>query len=179
MDLAISVEEKDGYTADHCQRIMELSMKVGEKIGLSSEELYTLHIGSFLHDVGKTKIPDCILNKPAKLTNEEYELMKKHTLYGGELLRSTGSPTLIRAATVVEQHHERYNGSGYPFGLKGNEIPLLSSIVGVVDSFDAMTSVRVYSQGRSQEEALEELIRERGRLFNPDVVDAFLSIMSQ
>ncbi|WP_066060164.1 HD-GYP domain-containing protein [Robertmurraya korlensis] len=178
MNLAVAVEEKDGYTADHCQRIKDLSIKTGEKLGLSSEELYVLHIGSFLHDVGKTKIPDLILNKPSKLTNEEYEQMKKHTSLGANMLVETGIPTLKRAALIVEQHHERYNGTGYPYRLKGNEINLSSSIVGVVDSFDAMTSVRVYSRGRSLEDALEEVKQERERLFHPDVVDAFLSIMS-
>lgn len=178
MDLAVAVEEKDGYTADHCQRIMQLSMKVGELLGLSSEELYQLQMGSFLHDVGKTKIPDGILNKPARLTPDEFELMKKHALYGGEILRNSGLEILIEAAIIVEQHHERFNGSGYPYGLKGDEISLFSSIVAVTDSFDAMTSVRVYSQGRSKEEAIEEIKRERGRLFHPDVVDAFLKLMS-
>lgn len=178
MNLAVAVEEKDGYTADHCQRIMDLSLKTGEKLGLSSEELYVLHIGSFLHDVGKTQIPDLILNKPSKLTNEEYARMKEHTSLGANMLVETGIPILKRAALIVEQHHERYNGTGYPYRLKGNEINISSSIVGVVDSFDAMTSVRVYSRGRSLEDALEEVKQERGRLFHPDVVDAFLSIMS-
>ncbi|NRD78958.1 HD-GYP domain-containing protein [Bacillus sp. BRMEA1] len=178
MDLAIAVEEKDGYTAEHCHRIMELSIKVGEKLALSSEELYLLHIGSFLHDVGKIKIPDSILNKPGKLTPKEYEMMKKHTVFGSDLLINSGITELKKAAYIVEQHHERLNGSGYPFGLKNNEISLSSAIVGVVDSFDAMTSVRVYSKGRSREEALEEIKRESGKLFHPDVVDAFLLTMS-
>ncbi|MBM6616702.1 HD-GYP domain-containing protein [Bacillus suaedaesalsae] len=178
MDLAVSVEEKDGYTADHCHRIMKLSMKVGEKLKLASDEMYQLNIGSFLHDVGKTRIPDHILNKPSRLTDEEFDLMKKHTLFGAEMLRNTNSTVLQKAANIVEQHHERYDGSGYPFGLKGSEISLTSSIVAVVDSFDAMTSVRVYSQGRSVEEALIEIKNEKGRLFHPEVVDAFLLVMS-
>ncbi len=174
MKLAVTVEEKDGYTADHCQRIMKLSMMVGEAMGLSTKELYQLNLGSFLHDVGKIRIPDHVLNKPSSLTDEEYELVKKHTIHGGVLLRETNLPILNEVAYIVEQHHERYNGSGYPFGLKGEEIPVPSAIVAVVDSYDAMTSVRVYSNGRSKEEALAEIKRERGRLFNPDVVDAFL-----
>jgi putative nucleotidyltransferase with HDIG domain len=178
MDLAIAVEEKDGYTADHCQRIMELSMKVGEKLGLPSDEMYQLHIGSFLHDVGKTKIPDFILNKPSRLTIEEFNTMKKHTLFGAEMLRGTKSSVLKEAANIVEQHHERFDGTGYPYGLKGKDISILAAIVAVVDSFDAMTSVRVYSQGRSIEEALEEIKNSRGRLYHPDVVDAFLLLMS-
>jgi putative nucleotidyltransferase with HDIG domain len=178
MDLAVAVEEKDGYTADHCKRIMQLSMRVGEQLGLPSHELYQLHIGSFLHDVGKTKIANSILNKPSRLTKEEYEQMKTHTLLGAEMLRNTNSSILWDAASIVEQHHERFDGSGYPFGLKGNEILLASSIVAVVDSYDAMTSIRVYSKGRSKQEALEEIKNERGRLFHPDVVDTFISLMS-
>ncbi|MFC4321344.1 HD-GYP domain-containing protein [Litchfieldia salsa] len=176
MDLAVTVEEKDGYTADHCRRIKDLSMKIGEVMELSSEELLELNFGSFLHDIGKTKIPDAILNKPGKLTNEEYEEMKLHTVHGADLLRKTGIPILEKASIIVEQHHERYNGTGYPKGLKGDEISLLANIVAVIDSFDAMTSVRVYSQGRSVESAIEEIKRERGRLFHPQVVDAFLFI---
>ncbi|WP_235848386.1 HD-GYP domain-containing protein [Litchfieldia alkalitelluris] len=175
MDLAVSVEEKDGYTADHCKRIMKLSIQVGEKLGLSSQDLYHLNIGSFLHDIGKTKIPDHILNKPGKLTPDEYDLMKRHTTYGGAFLRETGIPELVEASWIVEHHHERYNGSGYPHGLQGDDISLSAHIVGVVDSFDAMTSVRVYSQGRSVAEAIAEIKRHRGTLFHPDVVDAFLS----
>jgi putative nucleotidyltransferase with HDIG domain len=179
MDLAIAVEEKDGYTSDHCSRITTLSMQIGEKLKLATEEMYTLHVGSFLHDVGKIKIPDGILNKPAKLSENEYELMKKHSTYGADMLRNSGIPILKKAADIVEQHHERYDGSGYPFGLKGKEISLLAQIVAVADSFDAMTSNRIYSKGRSIIDAIEEIKRTSGKLYNPDVVNAFLIIMSQ
>ncbi|MFD2216362.1 HD-GYP domain-containing protein [Metabacillus endolithicus] len=179
MDLAVTVEEKDGYTADHCSRIKDLSMKVGEVMGLSSEAMLELNFGSFLHDIGKTKVPDRILNKPGKLSIEEYEEMKLHTIYGATLLKKTGIPILEKASTIVEQHHERYNGTGYPKGLKGDDISFLANIVAVIDSFDAMTSVRVYSQGRPLESALEEIKKERGRLFHPEVVDAFLFIQKK
>lgn len=178
-DLAISVEEKDGYTSDHCQRIMELSMMLGKKLGLTSKDLYTLNLGSFLHDVGKVKVPDSVLNKPGKLTSEEWELMKKHTIFGVEILEETNIGYLKDAAKIVGQHHERYNGSGYPYGLKGNEIYIGALIVAVVDSYDAMTTDRVYRKGMSKEEALEEIRKGLGTLYDPVVAQAFLELSHQ
>jgi HD-GYP domain-containing protein (c-di-GMP phosphodiesterase class II) len=178
-DLAISVEKKDGYTADHCYRIAKISMLVGEAMNLSSSQLYDLNMGSFLHDVGKVKVPEEILTKPGKLTPEEWEIMKLHTTYGKEMLLESGYPPLYRPSILVEQHHERYNGSGYPYGLKGGEIEIGAAIIAVVDSFDAMTSNRVYQKGRSKEDAIEEIKRCKGTLYHPDVADAFLSIIDQ
>ncbi|WP_121612366.1 HD domain-containing phosphohydrolase [Mesobacillus foraminis] len=178
-DLAISVEKKDGYTADHCQRIMELSMMLGKKLGLTSNDLYTLNLGSFLHDVGKVKVPDHVLNKPGKLTSEEWELMKKHTIYGVEILEDTNIGYLKDAAKIVGQHHERYDGSGYPFSLKGNEIYIGAMIVAVVDSYDAMTTDRVYRKGMAKEDALEEIQKGIGTLYDPAVAKAFLELADQ
>jgi response regulator RpfG family c-di-GMP phosphodiesterase len=179
MELTVSVEQKDGYTADHCSRIMKYSMLVGEKINLSSNELYDLNLGSFLHDIGKTKVPINILNKPSKLTNDEWEVMKKHTIFGRQVLEKTKLPSLISASHIVEQHHERFNGNGYPYGFKGIEINIGAAIVAVVDSYDAMTTNRVYSNGRPKEDALQEIENGRGTLYHPDVVDVFLSISDQ
>lgn len=176
MDLAVMVEEKDGYTAEHCERIKDFSMKIGTKMGLSSDELYILNLAAFLHDVGKVKVPDHILNKPGKLTNEEYEMMKKHTTWGRETLENTNFVDLIKAGEIVEQHHERYDGKGYPNQLKGDEIMIQAAIITVVDAFDAITTDRVYRKGLSIETALEELVRNKGTMFNPNVVDAFISI---
>jgi HD-GYP domain-containing protein (c-di-GMP phosphodiesterase class II) len=176
MDLAILVEKKDGYTADHCDRIKELSMLVGEVMGLSPDELYILNLGAFLHDIGKVKVPDEILNKPSKLTDEEYEIMKKHTTWGKETLVGTDFVDLIKAGEIVEQHHERYDGKGYPNQLKGEEISIEAAIISVVDAFDAMTSDRVYRKGMDIGVAIEEIERNRGTMFHPVVVDSFLSI---
>jgi putative nucleotidyltransferase with HDIG domain len=176
MDLAVSVEQKDGYTADHCTRIKDLSMMVADIMHLSPNELYDLNLGAFLHDIGKTMVPLNILNKPGKLTNNEWEIMKKHTIFGREVLEKTKFPSLSSAASIVEQHHERFNGSGYPYGLKKGEIKLGAAIVAVVDSYDAMTTNRVYSMARKKEEALAEIEMGRETLYHPDVVDAFLSI---
>ena len=176
MELAVSVEEKDGYTADHCDRIKKMSMLLGEALELSSKEMYQLNYGSFLHDVGKVTVPAAILGKPGKLTAEEWEIMKSHTVYGREMLEKTGLPNLIAAGKVVEQHHERFDGSGYPYGLKGSDILIGSAIVAVVDSYDAMTTDRCYQKGRTKDAALSEILRCRGTLYHPDVVDTFLSL---
>ncbi|MCA1032183.1 HD domain-containing protein [Bacillus timonensis] len=176
-ELAISVEEKDGYTADHCFRIMELSVAVGEVLNLTSHELYQLNLGSFLHDIGKVKVPDHILNKPGKLTDEEMAIMKQHPVYGREIIEETNFPNLLEAVTIVEQHHERYDGSGYPFGLKHDEISIGALIVAVVDTYDAMTTDRIYRKGLTKEVALSEIINGKSTSFHPDVVDAFLKII--
>lgn len=179
MDLAIRVEEKDGYTSDHCDRIKELSMKLGKVMGLDSDELYIMNLAGFLHDVGKVKVPDEILKKPGKLTNEEYKIIKMHTVWGREILTETNNPDLIKAGEIVEQHHERFDGKGYPHQLKGGEIRTEAAIITVVDAFDAMTTDRVYRKGMTQEEAFEELARNKGTMFHPDVVDSFFSILKE
>ncbi|PYZ92957.1 hypothetical protein CR194_13735 [Salipaludibacillus keqinensis] len=175
--LAVNIEKKDGYTADHCERIKDLSMLVGEKMGLNSEALQKLHFGALLHDIGKTKVPESILLKPGKLTSDEWTVMKDHTRFGADILKKTNIPHLILAAEIVEQHHERYDGSGYPKGLEKEQMSLESAIVGLVDSFDAITSDRVYQKGRSKESALAEIKQLRGIKYHPDVVDTFLSII--
>jgi HD-GYP domain-containing protein (c-di-GMP phosphodiesterase class II) len=178
-DLAISVEEKDGYTAGHCNRIMQLSMKLGEMLNLSPHELHQINLGSFLHDIGKVKVPDHILNKPSKLSPEEWAIMKMHPIYGKEILEEMNLPYLMEASDIIGQHHERYDGTGYPLGLKENEICIGAAIVAIVDSYDAMTYDRVYRKALSKEEAMQEIVQGRGTLYQPDVVDAFLSIISE
>jgi HD-GYP domain-containing protein (c-di-GMP phosphodiesterase class II) len=175
-ELSISIEEKDGYTVDHCFRINRLSMLVGEALRLEPIKLVSLNLASFLHDVGKLKIPLEILQKPGKLTEEEWEIMKMHSTFGRNILEETGIPILLEAAKIVEQHHERFDGKGYPKGLKGEEILIEASIISVVDSFDAMTTDRVYKKGMSMEEAFEEILRCRGTMYNPVIVDTFLAI---
>ncbi|WP_062353927.1 HD-GYP domain-containing protein [Bacillus kwashiorkori] len=175
-DLGIAVEEKDGYTADHCSRIMRISMLIGERLKLRATELLYLNLGAFLHDIGKIHIPDSILQKPEKLTKEEWDEIKKHPIYGHDILTQTNLPSLIQAAKIVEQHHERYDGKGYPYGLKENEITIGASIVSVADSYDAMTTDRVYRKALTEEEALAQLIEGSGSMYNPEVVQAFLSI---
>lgn len=176
MDLAVGIEQKDGYTVDHCSRITRMAMAVGERMRLSPAQLGRLNHGAFLHDLGKIAVPLEILNKPGKLTAEEWEIMRRHPTAGRELLEETGLPTLMAAAQVVEQHHERWDGMGYPLGLKGPDLLIESTIVSVVDAYDAMTTDRPYHRSVSKAEALLEISRCRGLQFSPDAVDAFRSV---
>lgn len=176
-ELSVAIEMKDGYNAEHCHRIRDLSLKVGKLLGLSSLELFVLSFGSFFHDLGKIMIPEKILLKNEELTEEERETLKLHTVYGGAILRKTGQAHLIKAAEIVEQHHERYDGSGYPIGYEKNEIHIGAAIVAVVDAYMAMTTDRVYRKRKSPREALKEIERRRGTHYHPEVVDAFLEVM--
>lgn len=177
--LAIEIEKTDGYTAEHCTRIKDLSMLVGEHIGLNSESLQKLHFGALLHDIGKTEIPESILMKPSNLSDDESSIMKNHTKFGADILKQTNIAHFILAAEVVEQHHERYDGSGYPKGLKEDQICIEAAIVSVVDSYDAMTSERAYNNTRTEISALNEIKQLRGIKYHPDVVDSFLSIFKK
>lgn len=172
--LAVSVEEKDGYTKAHCGRIQDLAVAVGKRLGLSPERQYNLFHGAFLHDVGKVGIPDEILRKPGKLTPEEWQIMRQHPTIGGRMLADS---VVAPAAVIVEQHHERIDGSGYPLGLQGDAISLEAKIIAVVDSFDAMTTDRVYRPGMPVTDALGELRRHAGSLYDPAVVQHFVEVL--
>jgi len=176
IELAVAIEEKDGYTSDHCQRIKEISLMIGKKLELESSQLMRLNMASFLHDLGKVKIPINILQKPSKLTTEEWEVMKLHPIYGKEILAETGITLLVEAGEIVAQHHERFDGKGYPLGLKGNEISIEAAIITVADSYDAMTTDRVYRKGMPKEKAIEEIKNCRGTMYHPLIVDTFISI---
>lgn len=179
MELAISIEEKDGYTNDHCYRIKTYAMYVGEALNLNTKQTALLNLGSFFHDLGKVKVPLNILQKPSKLSDDEWEIMKLHTTYGRELLEETKIPFLGEIGKIVEQHHERYDGKGYPKGLRGDEISIEAAIIAVVDSFDAMTTDRVYKKGKSKEEAFEEILKNKGTMYHPLVVDTFIALKNE
>ncbi|MGA9997068.1 MAG: HD domain-containing phosphohydrolase [Pyrinomonadaceae bacterium] len=172
--LTTALETRDHETHGHSERVVIFSLRLGREMGLSKEEMNALEFGSLLHDIGKIGVPDAILRKPASLTDQEWTRMKEHPLHGQQILN--GIEFLEGAARVVAQHHEKYDGSGYPLGLKGEEIDLNARIFAVADAFDAMRSDRVYRKGRSYEEALEELERCAGAHFDPTVVDAFQRI---
>lgn len=174
MGMAVAVEEKDEYTAGHCRRIRDLSVLVGERLKLPPSSIHSLTFGAFLHDIGKSRIPTAILNKPGPLTPDEWEVMKQHTRLGKELVDKT---CISEAGPVIEQHHERLDGSGYPLGLSGDDIVLEAQIVTVVDSYDAMTTDRPYRKGRSPEWALNELRQGAGALYREDVVQAFCEVI--
>jgi HD-GYP domain-containing protein (c-di-GMP phosphodiesterase class II) len=153
------------------------AVRLGQEMGLSRDELRELARGALLHDVGKIGIPDAILNKPAKLTDAEYEEMKQHVQHGYQMLRHI--EFLQPALAVVRYHHERWEGGGYPHGIAGREIPVFALIFAVCDTYDAITSNRPYRRGRSYTEARAEIIRCRGTQFSPEVVDTFLRIPEQ
>jgi putative nucleotidyltransferase with HDIG domain len=177
LNMAIDVEKKDGYTADHCERILGLATKVGLQMHLSAPDMYILNAAAFLHDIGKIKVPIEVLNKPDKLTDSEWDILKQHTTHGREILEETENPFLIEAGKIVEQHHERWDGKGYPHGLNGEEIDIRAAIISVVDSYDAMTTDRVYRKRLSDEKAIEEIKNNSGTMYNPKVVDIFLNIL--
>jgi HD-GYP domain-containing protein (c-di-GMP phosphodiesterase class II) len=178
-ELAVSVEQKDGYTAEHCHRILNLSMKVAEELKLTPKDQFDIRFGSFLHDLGKVRIPGFILNKPEPLSPDEWRIMKLHPVYSSDMIQETGLTFMKDIAAITLQHHERFDGSGYPLGLKGNDIHIGAAIVGVVDSFDAMTSDRIYRKALPVEEAIKEIVQNRGTLYHPHVVDAFMKIIGK
>ena len=172
--LAAALETRDRETHGHSERVVSFSLRLGRELNLRGEELRSLEFGALLHDIGKIGVPDAILHKPAQLCEEEWVNMRRHPLHGQQILR--GISFLEGAARVVGQHHEKWDGTGYPRGLRGEEIDLNARIFAVADAFDAITSDRVYRAGRSYEVAVGELEEFAGRQFDPEVVGAFRRI---
>ena len=146
-------------------------MRLGQEFGLDRPTMKSLEIGALLHDIGKIGVPEAILRKPARLTDDEWKKLREHVSYGEELLR--GIEPLKGASRVVSQHHEKWDGSGYPLGLRGEEIDICARIFAVADAFDAVTRDRVYRVGKSYEKAVIELDEWSGRSFDPNVIAAF------
>jgi HD-GYP domain-containing protein (c-di-GMP phosphodiesterase class II) len=174
--LAVDIEMKDGYTADHCDRLLELSFATGRELGLSPSELHRLEFGAYFHDVGKIHIPLSILNKPSKLSPSEWEIVKRHPTSGRKLLKDT---LMEGAGQIVEQHHERIDGSGYPYGLSGEEVLIEASIIAVADTYDAMTTNRPYRRALSQDIALSEIQRYANIHYSEEVIKAFISALKK
>ena len=156
--LAMTIEARDSGTGGHCQRLAQYAIALGTALELEGDELQVLRDGGFLHDIGKVAIPDLILLKPGRLTPVERERMKQHTLIGDSLCGRFRS--LARVRSIVRHHHERLDGSGYPDGLEGEQIPFLAQIINLVDAYDALTSVRPYKTALTRERACEELMHE-------------------
>ena len=169
--LTAALETRDSETHGHSERVVSYSLRLGREYGLNSDEMKSLEFGALLHDIGKIGVPDSILRKPAKLTEEEWVRMREHPLHGQQILR--GIEFLQGAARVVAQHHEKWDGSGYPLGLRGEDIDVCARIFAVADAFDAITSDRVYRRGKSYEAAAQELDDWAGRQFDPKIVAAF------
>jgi HD-GYP domain-containing protein (c-di-GMP phosphodiesterase class II) len=177
--LALAGEFRDDDTGQHTRRVGELSKRIGEALGMPSEELILLGQAAPLHDVGKIAVADSILLKPGRLTSDEFEQMKTHTTVGAAMLSGPGFALLEMAATIALTHHERWDGTGYPSGLAGPAIARVGRIVAVADVFDALTHARPYKPAWSVTDAIEEIARQSGRQFDPEVVAAFLGLMHE
>jgi putative nucleotidyltransferase with HDIG domain len=173
--LATALDARDPYTAGHSERVSVLSVAIGRRLGMGDDELEVLRLGALLHDIGKIGVPDDVLRKAGTLTPEEFELIKLHPGLGARILKSV--PFLQPHLPIVELHHERPDGKGYPHNLHRDEIPLLAGIVHVADAFDAITSARAYRSSRSPSEAVTELWRNAGADFDPGVVEALVEVL--
>ena len=173
--LAVEVERKDGYTSNHCVRLQSLSYKTGKRLQLPPYRLHYLDYGAYLHDVGKVNVPIEILTKPSSLTPLEWDIIKKHPMFGKEMVEQT---FMKEAGPIIEQHHERLDGSGYPYGLSGDEILTEAYIVAVADAYDAMTSNRPYRRAMSHGGAVAELLRFADQYYPGEVLEAFLEVVS-
>jgi putative two-component system response regulator len=175
--LALAGEYRDDETGQHTRRVGELSVRIGAALGLPDDRLLLLGRAAPLHDVGKIAIPDAILLKPGRLTPEEFEQMKVHTTIGAAMLAGPGFALLEMAEQIALTHHERWDGSGYPCGLTGSEIPLAGRIVAIADVFDALTHSRPYKPAWSVDDAVTEIGDQSGCQFDPEIVDAFLEVL--
>ncbi len=173
--IANTIDAKDEYTKGHSTRVAKYSAKIAEKMGMSPDEVLNVRYIALLHDIGKVGIPDSVLNKPGKLTDDEYEVMKTHTVIGGEILKDVDILPGIDQGALY--HHERYDGRGYPQGLKGEEIPLIARIIGMADAFDAMNSNRVYRKHLSRDIITDEIKRCSGTQFDPKIAELFMDYL--
>jgi len=171
-----TLEARDSYTAGHSQRVSDLAASLARELHVPEAEVTIIHIAGDLHDIGKVGIPDGILLKSGRLSPSEFEIIQKHATLGHDILK--GVKGLEDVALMVRHHHERYDGRGYPDGLRGEDIPLGARIIAIADSFDAMTSNRTYRPVMSVEAALAELWRERGRQFDPYLAACFCGLLA-
>lgn len=172
--LAHTIDAKAPDTNGHSRRVAGYTKQIAQSLGWSEQDSENAYFVALLHDIGKIGIPDAVLKKQNRLTDKEYELMKKHPAIGADILKDIKMLDGLSNGTLY--HHERFDGSGYPSGLKGDEIPLIARIISVADTYDAMTSTRCYRKGMGQETALAELKKQSGRQFDPKIVNQFLKI---
>jgi putative nucleotidyltransferase with HDIG domain len=168
--LSSAIDAKDTYTHNHSQRVTRVAMLIASEMGLPEEDLKTLEVAGFLHDIGKIGMPENILNKPGRLTDEEYNIVKMHPGTGARILDAI--PQLRELVKIIKHHHERFDGGGYPDGSYGQSIPLGARILAVADTYDAITSDRPYRKGAPCEVATQEIRRCCGKQFDPEVVEA-------
>ncbi len=174
--LVAAIEARDSYTQQHSQRVTRIAIKLAEEMDCSLDEIDTIKFAGVLHDIGKISISDSILLKKGRLTEEEIKVVQTHPVIGERILQPLG--LLPAEKSVVRHHHERWDGKGYPDGLRGSDIPVLARVIAVADSYDAMTSNRPYRLARENKEAIDELVRCSGTQFDKDIVDVFRKICS-
>ncbi len=167
-----ALDARDPYTGNHSRRVSDMACMLCRLLGLDDETSCEIHIAGHLHDIGKIGIPDSVLLKEGKLSDDEWELMKKHPSIGCDILSK--SPSFSRIAAIIQHHHERWDGKGYPFGAKHDEIPLGARIIAVCDSIDAMASKRSYRNALPLEKCREEIEKNKGIMYDPDIVDVAL-----
>jgi len=172
-----SVDAKDKYTNGHSSRVAKYSKMIAERYGMSKQDLANVFYIAILHDIGKIGVPDTIINKPGKLTDEEYDVIKKHPEIGYNILKGIDAIPGISIGAL--NHHERFDGKGYPEGINGNDIPEMARIIAVADAYDAMTSNRSYRKYISQEKVREEIVKGRGTQFDPVFADIMLDIIDE
>jgi putative nucleotidyltransferase with HDIG domain len=171
--LAAAIDAKDPYTHGHSERVSSFSMAISRHLGLGQEEVFRVHIAAILHDVGKLGIRESILNKPGGLSDEEFDIMRQHPSIGAQIM----SPIRMLKDIIpgIRNHHETWNGKGYPDQLNGEEIPMVARIIGVADTFDAMTTTRPYQQAMTLDYVLDKMRSMSGTRFDPVVIDAFIA----
>lgn len=174
--LSRAAESRDGETGAHIQRMAEYCSLIAKGLGLGPDACHSLRLAAPMHDIGKIAVPDAILLKPGKLSAEERLSMERHTLHGEQILSDSRSDLIKSAAQIAASHHERWDGTGYPRGLRGEEIPLFSRIAAVADVFDALTSERPYKEAWAPEDARRFVIEQAGRAFDPQCVEAFTRV---
>lgn len=177
LSLAQTIELKDPYTKGHCDRVAQYALMIAGAMGLPEEEQEYIKYGSWLHDCGKIGVPESILNHQGPLSPEQFEVVKKHSRWGADVVRLAKLPEIV--INIILYHHERYNGKGYPLGLKGDDIPLEARIVAVADAYDALTSDRPYRRRISAKEAAAILKEAKGSAFDPKIVEIFTMFVGE
>ncbi|RLD18597.1 MAG: phosphohydrolase [Caldiserica bacterium] len=175
--LAHALEARDPYYQGHSERVARYSVEIARKLGLPQEQIENVRRAALIHDIGKIGVPDTILLKPDQLTKKEWEIIREHPEIGEELIKPIDF--LENLSPMIRSHHERWDGLGYPDGLKGEEIPIGARIIAIADAYDSMTSSRPYREALNKEKAIEELKKEKGRQFDPHLVDVFLEVLKE
>lgn len=176
MELSKEAEAKDDYTHSHTRHVKDYALRIGNKLGLSKEKIGKIGFAALLHDIGKIDIPDEILKKPGKLTEEEFEIIKQHPIIGADKVRGTYYENL---SEIILQHHERIDGSGYPYGLKGDEVIIEAQVIAMADTYHAMVSDRPYRRGIDPKDIVKELKELSGKLYDKEIVDALLEMLEE